>query len=139
MSYSINNIPDYIFNVFGDNLNAIWGYGIPKPIFEIHDIVYNPNDIQILGSNKRTIKIINNGISFILFNVTKQQKVDLGLGYIINGEFYENIEASKMCLSCVGELSVNRYRNYINNQMIINDFETKKYISKTIENVFKRR
>ena len=44
-----------------------------------------------------------------------------------------------MCLSCVGELSVNRYRNYINNQMIINDFETKKYISKTIENVFKRR
>lgn len=136
MSYSINNIPDYIFNVFGDNLNAIWGYGIPKPIFEIHDIVYNPNDIQILGSNKRTIKIINNGISFILFNVTKQQKVDLGLGYIIDGEFYENIKTSKMCLSCVGELSVNRYRNYINNQMIIDNFNVSKYKPKTVQSVF---
>ncbi len=124
-------------------MNVIWGYGIPKPLFEVHNIIYEPQDIQILVANKRTLKIINNGISFIIFNATKQQKVDLGLGYIVNDngefEFYDNIETSKMCLSCVGELSINRYKNYINNQMIINNFETKKYISKTIESVFKRR
>ena len=71
-----------------------------------------------------------------MFNVTKQQKVDLGLGYIIDGEFYENIKTSKMCLSCVGELSVNRYRNYINNQMIIDNFNVSKYKPKTVQSVF---
>lgn len=139
MSYSINDIPNSIFDLFGDNLDVIWGYGIPKPLFEIHDIIYEPQDIQILGTNKRTLKIINNGISFIIFNVTKQQKADLGLGYIVNGEFYENIKTNKMCLSCVGNLSINRYKNYVNNQMTIDNFEVKEYIPKTIENVFKRR
>ena len=139
MSYSINDIPNSIFDLFGDNLDVIWGYGIPKPLFEIHDIIYEPQDIQILGTNKRTLKIINNGISFIIFNVTKQQKADLGLGYIVNGEFYENIKTSKMCLSCVGNLSINRYKNYVNNQMTIDNFEVKEYIPKTVENVFKRR
>lgn len=139
-SYKINNIPDYVYNIFENTeLNAIWGNGLPKPLFEVHDILYYPKDIMILGNNKRTIKIISNGVSFIIFNVTKQQKADLGLGYIVNNEFYENIKEDKFCLSCIGELSVNRYKNYINNQMIINNFETKKYISKTIENVFKRR
>ena len=139
MSYSINDIPNYIFDLFGDNLDAIWGYGIPKPLFEIHDIIYEPQDIQILGANKRTLKIINNGISFIIFNITKQQKADLGLGYIVDNEFYENVKTNKMCLSCVGNLSVNRYKNYVNNQMIIDNFEVKEYIPKTVENVFKRR
>lgn len=138
-SYSINNIPNSIYELFETNLDVLWGYGIPKPLFEIHDIIYCPNDIQILGSNKRTIKIINNGLNLLLFNVTKQQKVDLGLGYIVDNEFYENIKTEKMCLSCVGTLSVNEYKGYKNNQMIIEDFKVIKYKPKTINSVFRKR
>ena len=140
-SYSINDIPDDAFNLFGADLDVLWGNGIPKPLFEIHNILYYPSDIQILGANKRTIKIINNGISFLIFNVTKQQKADLGLGYMVNGEYYErdNIPNTKYCLSCIGTLSVNRYKSYVNNQMIVDNFSSTIYKPKTAENVFRKR
>lgn len=138
-SYTINTIPNSIYELFEANLEVLWGYGIPKPLFEIHDIIYYPNDIQILGSNKRTIKIINNGLNLLLFNVTKQQKADLGLGYIVDNEFYENIKTEKMCLSCVGTLSVNEYKGYKNNQMIIENFKVIKYKPKTVNSVFRKR
>lgn len=141
-SYSIENIPDNVFNLFGANLDVIWGHNIPKPLFEIHNIIFHPSDIKILGDNKRTIKIINNGVSFLIFNVTKKQKEDLGLGVIINGEFYERLDPSsdkKYCLSCVGSLSVNRYKSYVNNQMIIDSFNVSKYKPKTAQSVFGKR
>ena len=141
-SYPIENIPDNIFDLFGSNLDVIWGYGIPRPLFEIHHIIYHPSDIQILGANKRTIKIINNGVSFLIFNVTKKQKADLGLGVIIDGEFYEKLDPSsekKYILSAIGSLSVNRYKNYVNNQMIIDDFTISEYKPKTAQSVFGKR
>lgn len=141
-SYSIENIPNNIFDLFGSNLDVIWGYGIPRPLFEIHNIIYHPSDIQILGANKRTIKIINNGVSFLIFNVTKKQKADLGLGVIIDGEFYEKLDPSsekKYILSAIGSLSVNRYKNYVNNQMIIDDFTINEYKPKTAQSVFGKR
>ena len=141
-SYSIENIPDNVFDLFGAEFDVLWGYGIPKPLFEIHNIIYHPSDIQILGANKRTIKIINNGVSFLIFNVTKKQKADLGLGVIIDGEFYEKLDPSsdkKYRLSCVGNLSVNRYKSYVNNQMIIDSFTVSEYKPKTAQNVFGKR
>ena len=141
-SYSIENIPDNVFDLFGANLDVIWGYGIPRPLFEIHNIIYHPSDIQILGANKRTIKIINNGVSFLIFNVTKKQKEDLGLGVVINDDFYERLDTSsdkKYILSCIGSLSVNRYKNYVNNQMIIDSFNVSEYKPKTIQSVFGKR
>lgn len=141
-SYSIESIPDNVFNLFGAEFDVLWGYGVPKPLFEIHDITYYPSDIQILGANKRTIKIINNGVSFLIFNVTKKQKADLGLGVIIDGEFYEKLDPSsdkKYRLSCVGNLSVNRYKGYVNNQMIIDSFTVSEYKPKTAQNVFGKR
>jgi single-stranded DNA-specific DHH superfamily exonuclease len=140
-SYSIKDIPKTICGLFGDNLNVLWGYGLPKPLFEVHDIIYYPSDIQILGSNSRTLKLINNGISFIIFNATKQQKADLGLGCIIDGEYYErdNLSDTKYCLSCIGNLSINRYKHFINNQMIIDRFNVKPYKPKTVANIFGKR
>lgn len=141
-SYSIESIPDNVFNLFGAEFDVLWGYGVPKPLFEIHNIIFYPSDIQILGANKRTIKIINNGVSFLIFNVTKKQKSDLGLGVIIDGEFYEKLDPSsdkKYCLSCVGNLSVNRYKSYVNNQMIIDSFTVSEYKPKTAQNVFRKR
>ena len=141
-SYSIENTPDNIFSLFGAEYDVLWGYGIPKPLFEIHNIIYYPSDIQILGANKRTVKIGNNGISFLIFNVTKQQKADLGLGVIIDGEFYERINTTgntKYCLSAIGSLSVNRYKSYVNNQMIIDSFTVSEYKPKTAQSVFRKR
>ena len=141
-SYSIESIPDNVFNIFGAEFDVLWGYGVPKPLFEIHNIIFHPSDIQILGANKRTIKIINNGVSFLIFNVTKKQKADLGLGVIIDGEFYEKLDPSsekKYILSVIGSLSVNRYKNYVNNQMIIDDFTISEYKPKTAQNVFGKR
>ena len=141
-SYSIENIPDNVFDLFGANLDVLWGYGIPKPLFEIHNIIFHPSDIQILGANKRTVKIINNGVSFLIFNVTKKQKEDLGLGVIIDGEFYEKLDPSsdkKYILSCIGSLSVNRYKSYVNNQMVIDSFNVSEYKPKTVQNVFGKR
>ncbi len=141
-SYSIESIPDNIFNLFGAEFDVLWGYGVPKPLFEIHNITYYPSDIQILGANKRTIKIINNGVSFLIFNVTKKQKEDLGLGVIIDGEFYERLDPSsdkKYILSAIGSLSVNRYKSYVNNQMIIDSFTVSEYKPKTVQNVFGKR
>ena len=141
-SYTIENIPDNVFDLFGAEFDVLWGYGVPKPLFEIHNIIFHPSDIQILGTNKRTIKIINNGVSFLIFNVTKKQKADLGLGVIIDGEFYEKLDPSsdkKYRLSCVGNLSVNRYKGYVNNQMIIDSFTVSEYKPKTAQNVFGKR
>lgn len=141
-SYSIENIPDNVFDLFGANLDVLWGYGIPKPLFEIHNIIFYPSDIKILGANKRTIKIINNSVNFLIFNVTKQQKADLGLGTIIDGEFYERLDPSedkKYILSAIGTLSVNRYKSYVNNQMIIDDFTVSEYKPKTAQSVFGKR
>lgn len=141
-SYSIENIPNNVFDLFGANLDVLWGYGIPKPLFEIHNIIFHPSDIQILGANKRTVKIINNGVSFLIFNITKKQKEDLGLGVIIDGEFYEKLDPSsdkKYCLSCIGSLSVNRYKDYVNNQMIIDSFNVSEYKPRTARSVFGKR
>ena len=64
-SYSIENIPYNLFDLFDPYTDVLWGNGIPKPIFEIHDIIYHPADVKILGANKRTLKINDAGIKSI--------------------------------------------------------------------------
>ena len=57
-------------------------------------------------------------------------------------EFYEKLDPSsekKYILSAIGSLSVNRYKNYVNNQMIIDDFTISEYKPKTAQNVFGKR
>ena len=66
----------------------------------------------------------------------------MGLGVVINDDFYERLDTSsdkKYCLSCVGNLSVNRYKGYVNNQMIIDSFTISEYKPKTAQNVFGKR
>ena len=133
-SYSIENIPDYIYDVFDQSTDVLWGKGIPKPLFEIHNIIIHPNDIQILGGNKRTLKMFCNGLNILIFNATKQDKKDLGIGDI------DNPKTEPIKLSCVGTLSINNYvskygKVYTNNQMIVDSYEIHKI--KTKKDVFK--
>ena len=136
-SYSIQDIPYDLFNKFEPFTDVLWGHNVTKPIFEIHDIKYYPADIQILGSNNRTLKFKINDISFLFFNVTNQTKIDLGLGYIKDGKFELDQDENPRKLSVVGSPSINVFRGYINNQIIVDNFKVSKYIPKTKENVFK--
>ena len=137
-SYSIKTIPDNLFDQFGENMNVLWGYGIPKPIFEIRDIKYYPIDIKMLGANKRTLKLIIENISILFFNVSNKTKVDLGLGYFDeDNRFVSEISTKPKILNIIGTPNINVYNGYVNNQIIVDEFETLKYIPRTKENVFK--
>ena len=149
-AYSVKDMPSNLFQLFDPYTNVLWGHGISKPIFEVHDIVYYPVDVRILGNNKRTLKITYIGeyqdIDILIFNATKQDKVDLGLGYIDkNGDFI-NFEMdefpNKKILSVVGTLEINKYvgrygKIYINNQIIVDKFKVKEYNIIRKEDLFK--
>lgn len=133
-SYSIESIPNYIYDVFDPSTDVLWGKGIPKPLFEVRDIIIHPNDIQVLGGNKRTLKISCNGLNILIFNATKQNKKDLGI------EDIDNPKTEPIKLSCIGTLSINNYvskygKVYTNNQMIVDKYEIHKI--KTQKDVFK--
>ena len=149
-SYTVKDMPNSLFGLFDPYTDVLWGNGIPKPTFEIRDIIYYPADVKILGNNKRTLKIVYIGeyydISIIFFNVSKQTKVDLGLGYINdNDEFIEfklNEYPKKQILDVIGNISINKYvspygKIYINNQIIVDKFETKVYNMIRKEDLFK--
>ena len=142
-SYNIDSIPYNLFKLFGSYTNVLWGNGLPQPLFGITNIKYYPIDIKILGSNKRTLKLTINGISILIFNVTKKDKERLGLGYIDKeNNFVDNINEKQKILNIVGTVGVNIYigrygKTYINNQIIVDKFEVKEYNSKRKEDLFK--
>lgn len=149
-SYTIKDIRYNLFNLFDPYTDNIWGKGIPQPTFEVHDIIYYPVDVRILGENKRTLKITYIGeyidIDIMIFNATKQDKVDLGLGYINEDDEFVDFKINqfpkKKVLSVVGNFSINRYvsrygKIYTNNQIIVDKFETKVYNMIRKEDLFK--
>lgn len=142
-SYNIDSIPYNLFKLFGSYTNVLWGNGLPQPLFGITNIKYYPIDIKILGSNKRTLKLTINGISILIFNVTKKDKERLGLGYINEeNNFVNNINKKQKILNIVGTVGVNVYigrygKTYINNQIIVDKFEVKEYNVITKEKLFK--
>ena len=142
-SYNIDSIPYNLFKLFDPHTNVLWGNGLPQPLFGITNIKYYPIDIKILGSNKRTLKLTINGISILIFNVTKKDKERLGLGYIDEeNNFVDNINEKQKILNIVGTIGINVYvgrygKTYINNQIIVDKFEVKEYNIITKENLFK--
>lgn len=134
-SYSIKDIPYNLFDLFDLNMDVLWGNGIPKPIFELHNIIFTPNELQILGKNHRTIKLISGNISFLFFNITNKDKELLHL----EDEDYKDI---KLNLSVIGTPNINIYttpygKTYVNKQVIVDSFNIKKYVLRIRQNVFK--
>ena len=133
-SYSIESIPNYIYDVFDPSTDVLWGKGIPKPLFEVRNIIIHPSNIQVLGRNKRTLKISCNGLNILIFNATKQNKKDLGI------EDIDSPKTEPIKLSCIGTLSINNYvskygKVYTSNQMIVDSYEIHKI--KTKKDLFK--
>ena len=134
-SYSIESVPYNLFDLFKPNTDVLWGKGISKPIFELHNIIFTPNDLQILGKNHRTIKLILNNISFLFFNATNKDRERLH----VDDEDNKNV---KLNLSIIGTPTINIYttpygKTYVNKQIVVDKFNVKKYILRIRENVFK--
>ena len=125
-SYSINNIPNYLFNEFGANMDVIWGKGLEQPKFHI-TLEYNPIDFTIMGKSKTTLKLKQNGIDIMWFFADKKKKEKLKLGYINEGgDFIENPFVDTIYkLEIIGTLGINVWNNRTTNQIIVEDFEVK--------------
>ena len=132
-SYTIKSLPKYLFGLF-EPYNALFGKGIDEPKFFIDKISFYPKDIDILGTDKRTLKLKIDEISLLIFNCTKQNKIDLGLGYYEDGKFIEKRKNIKLEMSCVGSLNINNWNNKKYNQIILDNFEIKEY-NKNIEDL----
>ena len=125
-SYSINNIPNYLFNEFGANMDVIWGKGLEQPKFHI-TLEYNPIDFTIIGKSKTTLKLKQNGIDIMWFFTDKKKKEKLKIGYINeSGDFIENPFVDTIYkLEIIGTLGINVWNNRTTNQIIVEDFEVK--------------
>ena len=125
-SYSINNIPNYLFNEFGANMDVIWGKGLEQPKFHI-TLEYNPIDFTIMGKSKTTLKLKQNGIDIMWFFTDKKKKEKLKIGYINeSGDFIENPFVDTIYkLEIIGTLGINVWNNRTTNQIIVEDFEVK--------------
>ena len=125
-SYSINDIPNYLFNEFGTNMDVIWGKGLEQPKFHI-TLEYNPIDFTIMGKSKTTLKLKQNGIDIMWFFTDKKKKEKLKIGYINeDGDFIENPFVDTIYkLEIIGTLGINVWNNRTTNQIIVEDFEVK--------------
>lgn len=134
-SYSIKSIPKRLYGLF-EPYNEFWGKDLPKPIFHITNIKFNPKDVAIIGKDKRTIKITSDDIELVIFNCLRKDKENLLLGYYENDVFVSEPKNKNMVLECIGILGVNKWNGKEKLQIIIEDYEVKELQKRTINSVF---
>lgn len=92
-----------------------WGQGNPEALIGIRGIHLNGRQIQIIGSNYDTIKIIIDGIVLMKFKAKN---------YIEQFARYQNDEAD-ITLTIVGKPNINSWGGRTTPQIFIEDFEIK--------------
>lgn len=134
-SYSIKSIPTQLFSLFKP-YNALWGCKVLQPQYCINNIVYNPNDIIVLGKNKSTLKLHIEGIDIMFFFCTKVDKEKIGVGYVENSIFTYKPINKKMKLSIICTLNVNNWNGNKTNQCIVSQFEVYEIKKKEKSDIF---
>ena len=109
-SCPISKIPHKVFEDFNKYPN-IYGQGLPTPKLHVYNIKFNSKDIQVLGSNERTLKLQCKGIAFMWFMVTNKTKEQL---LDCKGD---------MTLEVIGTMNINEFRGIVTHQIIVEDFE----------------
>lgn len=135
-SYSIKSIPNKLFGLF-DQYKELWtNQGVPKPMFCINNITFNPKDVQIMGKQKRTLKIHTEGIDIIIFNCLKEDKQKMKLGYYENDTFVYEPKNCKLSMELIGELTINEWNG--NKKMTINvdNYEISEYNKPNKSDIF---
>ena len=126
-TYKIKDIPNKLFDMFSD-FGSLWSSkGVPSPLFALRSIVFNSSDINVLGGNKRTLKVHIDGVDILIFNVSKEDKEKFGLGHIDNDEFIEDNKKIKLRMDCIGSLGLNIWRGKKTNQIIVDKYEIQDY------------
>ena len=91
----------------------IWGQDNGQPLVYVHNILVNPSNIRIMGSNQDTVKIEADGMSYLKFHAK-----DLI-------EELNNLH-EPFIMEVVGKPNLNEWMGRITPQMFIEDYEIKK-------------
>lgn len=135
-SYTLKSIPMRLFGLFSP-YKTLWGYKVGKPLFYITNIVFKSEQWNIIGSNKRTLKLHVDGVDILIFNCLQEDKQDkLKLGYYDNGVFVHEPSKEKMQMSCIGELSINEWKGQKYPQIIVDSYEIKCYNKPSKSDIF---
>lgn len=86
----------------------VWSQGNSEPIIYITSLFFTPDEVQIMGARKDTIKIIRNGVSYIKFFAND---------FIEEMNKYNHIK-----MDLVGQMSVNEFRGMRTPQIKIDAF-----------------
>lgn len=134
-SYSIKSIPTRLFGLF-EPYSALWSKGLEKPLWHITNIVFTPSEWQIMGKNKRTLKLHKEGVDVVIFNCLKKDKEDLQLGYYANDVFVNEPSKTKLKMECVGELGINEWNGKKTYQIIVDKMEISCYNRPSKDDLF---
>lgn len=113
--YSVNFIRDAMDNDI-DNLirdvgeyEYIWSNQNDEPTIYIDNIILSTNEIQIIGTNRDTVKFTKNGITYIKFKAN---------------ELIDELSGMKdIIMKIVGRCNINEWNGIKNPQIIIDDYE----------------
>lgn len=88
----------------------VWGQGVPEPLIYITNIEVSVDDIKIMGKNKDTVRIDNNGISYIMFKAN---------------ELIDELSAleGKVSFNIVGKANINEWMGRFSPQIKIESYE----------------
>lgn len=108
-TYRPNCIPSKLWGEFEAN-NDLYGKGLEKPKFHIHDIRVAPTNIEWIGRYGTTFKATVNGISYIRFTLPKDEIARIK-------------EMGDFNLEVIGDLSYNEYNGERYKQVMIDEYE----------------
>ena len=89
--------------------NDIWGQHNNEPMIHIMDINVTPSDIQIMGKNQDTVKVMKNGIAYMFFKC--KDRID------------EFKKYKQMKINLVGRANMNFFAGVYTPQIFVSDFE----------------
>lgn len=104
------SLPNNLFNEF-EYCDELWGKGIPKPQFHLHNIKLKGSDI-LLAKNGKTIIFTYNGVKYIKFSTNQGVRDELCIG-----------RNQRLNLEILGEFNLNYYMGRIYQQVIIDTLE----------------
>lgn len=90
-------------------LSKIYGKGIEEPKLIVKDLIFDENDVFIMGKDKNSAKITKNGISFVKFK---------------DSDFADAVQNYKLgLLTICGKMNLNEYMGTVTPQVIIENYE----------------
>lgn len=111
-SYKPSELPEFLFN-FANDYSKLWGRDIDEPVVHTHFICKGTDWIELRGS---AIKLYVDGVTFIKFFVSKEQKKKWFVG--------ENIQIS---IDIIGKCQYNEWDGNKYKQVEVKEIEVHKH------------